>query len=65
VCDSESDAEYSDDGEKWSDSEMYTPDMMDEKGKPVLGRSPMTTEQANALLVVGTAGCLVTVGTPG
>jgi hypothetical protein len=36
VCDNESDAEYNDHGEKWSDSEIYTPDMMNEKGKPDL-----------------------------
>jgi hypothetical protein len=48
MCNSESDAEYSHHGEKWSDSEMDTPDMMDEKGKPVLGRARMTMEQVNA-----------------
>jgi hypothetical protein len=36
TCDSESDNEYSDHGEKWPDSEMYTPDMMNEEGKPDL-----------------------------
>jgi hypothetical protein len=57
VCDSESETEYSDHGAKWSDSEMYTPDIMDEKGKPVLGRARMTTE--------GRSGSLVTVRAPG
>jgi hypothetical protein len=33
----------------WLDDTMYTPDMMDKKGKPVLARGRMTTEQANAL----------------
>jgi hypothetical protein len=65
VCDSESDAEYSDHGDKWSDSEMYTPDVMDEKGKPVLERARITTEQANALRAVGRAGGLVTVSGKG
>jgi hypothetical protein len=61
VCDSERDAEYSDHGEKRSDSEMYTPDMMDENGKLVLGRARMTTEEAKALRAAGRAGGLVTV----
>jgi hypothetical protein len=47
VCDSESDAEYSDHGEKWSDSETYTSDMLNEKGEPDLGRARLTTEQAS------------------
>jgi hypothetical protein len=32
---------------------MYTPDMMDEKGKPVLSRAGLMTEQENALRVKG------------
>jgi hypothetical protein len=65
VRDSESDAEYSDHGEEWSDSEMYTLDMIDEKGKPVLGRARMTTAQANALRAAGRAGGQVTLRAPG
>jgi hypothetical protein len=61
VCGSENDSEYSDHGEKWSDSEVYTSEMMSEKGKPVLGRGRMTTEQSNALHAEGMAGDLVTV----
>jgi hypothetical protein len=49
VCDSENDADYSDHGAKWADSEMYTPDMMNEKGKPDSARVRLTAEQANAL----------------
>jgi hypothetical protein len=36
VCSSKSDVEYSDHGENWPDEAMHTPDMMDEKRKPVL-----------------------------
>jgi hypothetical protein len=28
-----------------SDSEMYTPEMIDEEGRPILSRAPMSTEQ--------------------
>jgi hypothetical protein len=48
-CDSESDNENSDHGEKWLDSEMYTPDVMNEDGKPDMTRARSSTEQANAL----------------
>jgi hypothetical protein len=60
VCESESDKEDSDHGEKWSDSEMYTPDMMNEKGKPDLSRARPTAEQANALRAAGRADRQVT-----
>jgi hypothetical protein len=49
VCNSESEAEYSDHGEMWLGSDIYTPDMLDEEGKPILARATMTTEQANLL----------------
>jgi hypothetical protein len=65
VCDSESDAEYSDHGEEWSDPEMYTPDMMNEKGKPDLSRARMTTSQENALRGKGRAPGLATVSGTG
>jgi hypothetical protein len=40
----------------YSDSEMYTTDMLDEEGKPVLARATMSTEQANQLRKSGMAG---------
>jgi hypothetical protein len=48
---SESAAEYSKHEEEYSDSDMYTRDMLDEKDKPIL-----TTEQANWLRKSGRAG---------
>jgi hypothetical protein len=45
VCNSESNVEYSDHWEQWLASEMCSPDTFDEKGKPVLARATMTTEQ--------------------
>jgi hypothetical protein len=60
VRDSESDAAYSDHGEKWSDSERYRPGMMNEKGKPEVSRARLATEQANSLRAAGRAGGLVT-----
>jgi hypothetical protein len=48
-CDSESDNDCRDNGEKIPDTEAYTLDMFDEKGKPVLSRARLSTEQANAL----------------
>jgi hypothetical protein len=59
-CSSESSAEHSDRGEEYSASEMYTPDMLDAKGKPVLARATLTTEQALALHARGRAGGQVT-----
>jgi hypothetical protein len=44
VCDSESDSENSDHGEQWLAPDCYTPDMLDDKGKPILGRSQMMTD---------------------
>jgi hypothetical protein len=41
VCSSESEADYGDHGEQWLNSGMYTPDMLDEKGKPLLARATM------------------------
>jgi hypothetical protein len=38
-----------DHGGDYSDSEMYTNDMLDEEGKPVLARANMSAEQANPL----------------
>jgi hypothetical protein len=60
-CPSESEAEYSDHGEKLADDSMYTPDMMDAKGNPDLDRARLTTEQANALRPAGMAGGQATV----
>jgi hypothetical protein len=54
VCDSESSAEYSDQGEEFAD--MYVGDMFDENGKPVLSRAGMTREQADRLRNRGRAG---------
>jgi hypothetical protein len=51
--------EYGDHGEELTD--MYTAEMLGKDGKPVLGRAPLTTEQANALRTKGKAGCLATV----
>jgi hypothetical protein len=42
MCSSESAAEYSEHGEEYSDSDMCRPDMLDDYGKPVLGRATMT-----------------------
>jgi hypothetical protein len=56
VCDSESESEYSDHGEQWFASEMYTPDMLDEQCKPVLACATMTSEQADLLRNKGKAG---------
>jgi hypothetical protein len=61
VCSSESEAEYSDHGEQWLASDIYTPDMLDENGNPILARATMTTEQANLLRNKGTAGSQATV----
>jgi hypothetical protein len=44
VCGSESDAEYSDRGEKWEDSEMYTQDMLNEKWREDLTRARLFSE---------------------
>jgi hypothetical protein len=52
---SESEAEHSDHGEKWPDEAMYTPDMMDAKGKPDLSKA-RSTERANALRAPARAG---------
>jgi hypothetical protein len=41
-------------------SGMYTSDMLDVKGNPVLARASMTMEQANALRAKGRAGGLAT-----
>jgi hypothetical protein len=49
VRNEEPDAEYSDHDEKWDDSEMYTPDLLDAKGKGNLERACLSTVQANAL----------------
>jgi hypothetical protein len=47
--DSESDAEYSDHGEQWSDADMYTPEMSGPDGKPKNGGSQrLFTARANA-----------------
>jgi hypothetical protein len=61
MCSSESAAEYSERGEGDSDSDMYTADMMNEKGKPVLARAVITTGQAERLRNQGMAGGLATV----
>jgi hypothetical protein len=63
-CDSESAAEDSDHWQKCRDEEMCTPDIMDEKGKPVLSRARLATEQEKALRAAGMAGGLVTVRAP-
>jgi hypothetical protein len=52
VCSSESDAEYGDHGERWSYSEMYTPEMLGPDGKPKEGPQRLPTAQANALRAV-------------
>jgi hypothetical protein len=49
VCNSESDAEYSDHGEDWKPSEMYTPEMIAPDSIPNLASARPTTRQANAL----------------
>jgi hypothetical protein len=41
ACSSENEADCSDHGEQWLNSNMYTPDMLDEKGKPLLARATM------------------------
>jgi hypothetical protein len=43
VCDSESDAEYSDDGEQWSYAEMYTPEMIGPDSKTLSGSVVLTS----------------------
>jgi hypothetical protein len=60
VCSSESDADYSDHSEQWLASDVYTPDMLDKKGRQILPRAAMTTEQANLLRNQGMAGGQVT-----
>jgi hypothetical protein len=47
VCNSESDAEYSDHGEELT--AMCTPDMIGPDGRPHLASAKLTTEQPNAL----------------
>jgi hypothetical protein len=49
MCDSESDAEYSDHGEQWSYSDTYTPEMLRPDGKPRSWPQVSSTAQANAL----------------
>jgi hypothetical protein len=61
VWNSESDAEYSDHGEQWSNADMYTPEMLGPDGKPKMNRARSTTEQANALRARGRARGLGTV----
>jgi hypothetical protein len=61
LCNSESSAEYSDYGEELAIADMYTPEMLDEKGKPVPERVTITEEQAERLRNRGRAGGLVTV----
>jgi hypothetical protein len=46
---SESAAEHSDRGGEFPIHDMYTPDMLNEKGEPVSIRAMMTTEQADRL----------------
>jgi hypothetical protein len=46
---------------RWTDESMYTPDMMRRNWKPDLGLAGLTTEQANALRPVGSAGDHATV----
>jgi hypothetical protein len=55
----ESQAEYSDHGEKWADEIMYTRDMLDARGKPEVSKAGLTTEQANALRAAGRAGGII------
>jgi hypothetical protein len=49
LCDSESDAEYSDHGEELTG--MYMPDMIGADDRPNLASARLTAEQANALRV--------------
>jgi hypothetical protein len=56
TCSSESAAEYGKHGEAYSDSDMYTPGMLDESGKQIMGKAMMTTGQANRLRKQGRAG---------
>jgi hypothetical protein len=49
TCNSESDAEYSDHGEKWTYEEMYTPETLGPDGKPRPELAHLSTAQANAL----------------
>jgi hypothetical protein len=65
VRSSESAAWDSEHGEEYSDLDMYTLDMLDENGKPVLGRATMTTEQANRLRKQGKEGGQDTVSVEG
>jgi hypothetical protein len=53
VCNSKSDADYSDHGQKWPDEAMCTPDMTAEKRNPDLSRERLTTELVNALRAAG------------
>jgi hypothetical protein len=53
VCDSESEAEYSDHGEELT--EMYTLEMPGPDGKPMMSLARLTTERANALRPKGRA----------
>jgi hypothetical protein len=59
VCNSESEAKYSDHGEELT--AMYTSDMLDEFGNPILARAMMTREQADLLRRHGRPGGLAAV----
>jgi hypothetical protein len=63
VCDSESDAEYSDRGEVLAD--QGTPDMYNKKGELVPSGARLTTEQATALRARGREGGRATVSGKG
>jgi hypothetical protein len=55
IWSSESAVEYSEHGEEYSDSEMYTTDMIDETSEPVLAGAMMTQEQAELVRNEGRA----------
>jgi hypothetical protein len=62
-CSSESSAEYSD---HWDElTGMYTSDMLDQDGQPILARDSMTMEEASRLRKQGRAGVQDTVSGTG
>jgi hypothetical protein len=63
VCESETSAEYSDNGEELTG--MYTAGMFNEEGKPALSRAHVTEEQTNRLRNRGMAGGPATVSGAG
>jgi hypothetical protein len=52
LCDSESNAEYSDQVEMWLPSEMYTSELIDSEGKPEFGKRVANSRSGECI-----AGC--------